>query len=223
MTLGCRHASFSTGGEVMARTSCDRLLQRCFSRKRIRRGITRVDAIALIVILTLAFGAACQMMATENEEQRSVRCKNNLARIGKAMKFYEGQGQGNLAGPKWKDNVAQFIEDDDVASVLSCPSADKSPSYALNGKTKFFGAGDYEKITVVDSDRDMITIEPVSEGKLRILGAPVFWHGGAANCLMYGGSVYSTDARPVRADFANKYWLPEREPISDTTVIVVVD
>ena len=150
--------------------------------------------------------------------------------MGKALKHYEGLGQGNLRHNGWQEQLAPFV--DDVAEVFIDPADDEPRSYAITSKAVSFGANDHAKITIIESDDEVIEIDNTNcTGTPSVPGVTgdfAVRHLGLVNALLYGGSVRSFE--PTEIDLADTtheplvvWWLPDREHGFVCGSVVVID
>ncbi|MCG8586974.1 MAG: hypothetical protein MI757_19895, partial [Pirellulales bacterium] len=153
----------------------------------------------------------------------------NLAQMGKAMKHYEGQGQGNLPQDDWLNKLKPYVDDSDKI-FLDPADTNGVPSYALTNKVRTFGTGDSKKIAIVESDESTITIETTNctGGTATITNEPVARHLGMTNALLYGGAVRTFEPAEIElADSTNEplviWWLPYNENGNVCGTVVTID
>ncbi|MCG8583959.1 MAG: prepilin-type N-terminal cleavage/methylation domain-containing protein [Pirellulales bacterium] len=182
-----------------------------------KTGFTLVELLVVMAIIAILVAILLPAVNRVRANARSSQSKNNLSQIGKAMKHYEGLGQGNLRHIDWQVKISPFVEDQQAAFVDPADTGG-APSYAATDKLVSMGANDYKKIVIVESDDDMILIDNTNctGGTSTITGRPAARHLGMTNALLYGGSVSTFE--PTEIDLEDPsheplviHWLPDRE------------
>ena len=191
-------------------------------------GFTLVELLVVITIITILVAILLPAVQRVRASARSSQSKNNLSQMGKAMRQYEQAGRGNVPVDGWQDALKPHLED--TVAVFADPSDDEPESYGINNKSPSFGLGDSDKITIVEADDLVITIDTVTcTGTTpTISGEPVARHSGTTNALMYGGNVRTFAPEDISlADTTSeplvRWWLPAREHGLVCGTVVVVD
>ena len=194
-----------------------------------RRGFTLVELLVVISIIAILVAILLPAVQKVRASARSAQSKNNLAQMGKALKNYEGTGQGNVSHSDWQTKLGPYI--DESTDVFVDPADDNGPaSYAMTNKVRQFGFGDSQKIAIIESDGETIEIDNTNctAGVSTITGEPVARHSGTLNALLYGGSVRTFELPDIDlADTSHEplvvWWLPDREHGLVCGTVVVVD
>ena len=82
-------------------------------------GFTLVELLVVISIIAILVAILLPAVQRVRASARSAQSRNNLSQMGKALKHYEGLGQGNLRHDSWQEQLAPFV--DDVAEVFIGP------------------------------------------------------------------------------------------------------
>jgi prepilin-type N-terminal cleavage/methylation domain-containing protein len=194
----------------------------------LRRGFTLVELLVVIAIIAILVAVLLPAVQKVRANARSAQSKSNLSQMGKAMKHYEGLGQGNLKSASWKAALLPFVENKDELFV-DPSDTDGEPSYAMTNKVVVFAQADSRKIAIVESDQEQIIIDAGSctDGQPSITGGPAARHLGMTNALQYGGSVRSFEPSLIELNATSHaplvwWWMPEREHglVCGTVVVV---
>ena len=180
-------------------------------------GFTLVELLVVITIIAMLVAILLPAVQRVRASSRATQSKNNLAQMGKAMKHYEGQGQGNLKQADWLNKLVPYL--DGSTDVFLDPSdEDGLPSYALSNKVVKFGSDDSDKIAIIESEEATITINTTTctASNPTITNGPAVRHSGTINALLYGGSVRTFELAEI--DLTNTsneplviWWLPYSE------------
>jgi len=106
-----------------------------------RRGFTLIELLVVIAIIALLIAIMLPAVMKAMEKARSVKCKNNLYQIGRALHngstrsfkvFLPEIEQGNLAEKAKTDSSAEAT----VLGIFLCPTDGGSPQVEVGGKLK---------------------------------------------------------------------------------------
>jgi len=184
-----------------------------------RRGLTLVELLVVISVITILMALLLLAVQGARSAARRMQCANNLRQYGMAYR-QSTTVRAVIDSGNWRPQILRFVESKD--ELGNCPEAEEGENaYGMNNKAQFFGAGDANRILMLDYLTPSAQV--VGKGGCQdFADNAAFRHKGLCNVVHFDGHVSSyakweidpcsDDADKQLNDRYIALWTPRKSP-----------